>query len=109
MIDSSYFTDLLPAQLRGMKGASTVKIHLHGGLTVLAWQLESAEPGVVLIQAYPLDGSDAKLARESSDMSLEEGPRLAIPYESISHVEVTRETSRRFGFKEAGMLQGSRA
>jgi hypothetical protein len=109
MIDCSYFTDHLPAQLRGMKGASTVRIHLHDGLTVLVRQLENAESGFVLIQAYPLDGSDAQLDRESSDLAIEEGSSLAIPYESISHVEVTHKTSQGLGFEEAGPLQEARA
>lgn len=108
MMDANYFKDRLRAQLAGMDGSSTVKLHLHSGLTVLVWQLDEVESGYVLVQAYPLDGSDAELDSNSCDMTLLSGPRLAIPYESISLVEVTRDKSRTLGFKDSCTSQESR-
>ncbi len=99
MIDQSYFTDKFHEQSRKMKGLFSLRIHLHGGTTVEVSHLESAEPDYVLVQAYPLDGSDAQADKSNNPVIPMNGPRLSIPYESIAFVELTHEKKKGIGFQ----------
>lgn len=96
MIDKTYFETAFAKQRERMDGACTVRLHLHDGSVLELFRIEDVEPGYVLVQAYPLDGSKPKQSKSDEEGlgGLKNGPRLAIPYETIAYVELTREVPK---------------
>ena len=90
-----------------MGGSSTVPLHLHDGSQIHVFRIEGIEKEYVLIQAYPLDGSDSELHRDEEGVGLATGPRLCIGYETIAFVEVTREVPKgKVGFDAERSVTG---
>lgn len=93
MIDADYFRVQLKDQIKRMGRTPTVKMHLIDGASLILFSTEAVEEGYVLVQAYP-EGPTATLKKGSELPSLENGLRLAVPYESIAWMEVTLESQR---------------
>ncbi len=99
MIDSTYFSEHLPEQIRAMSGPATVRVYLQNGQVLEVYKTDRIEVGYVLLQVYPQDGSAAVGSDDPTKIELANGPRFAIPFGSISHVEVTQEIETVVGFQ----------
>jgi hypothetical protein len=109
MVDAEYFQSVFPEQVRGMKQAPTVRLHLHGGNTLLLYTIDHIRPGYLAAHAYaeaPTHGDDVESTNDDALPALRGGLRVAIPYESIVWVELTREEQ---GCREIGFLQTASA
>ena len=91
MFDSQYFTGQFNEQVKQMGGHPTVKLHLHSGDTYDLGKIEGIEPGYILVEVYPPNGSIPVLDQTSDEPRLTNSVRLSISYESIAQVEITKE------------------
>ena len=88
MIDQEYFEKHFQEQRKGIKGTFTVRLHLFDGSKVEVFRIQSAQPGYLLMQAYPREGTTPVPGNE---LDLANGPLLGLPYEAIMYVEQTKE------------------
>jgi hypothetical protein len=104
MFDSEYFSVTLPDQVRRMHGGASAELHLFSGAVYFIAVVEKVTDGYVLLQVYSNDlRPRAELSRDASANEINIGDdKLAVSYESISHVLVTTappESSRKIGFR----------
>jgi hypothetical protein len=106
MFDAEYFSTTLPDQVRRMHGSASAELHLFSGTVYFIAVVEKVADGYVLLQVYSNDLRPRKEAsREESPNEINIGDdRLAVSFESISHVLVTTaapESNRTIGFGSA--------
>ena len=102
MFDAKYFTTDLPDQVRRMVQSATVEVLLHDDRVYQAYRVEDAQAGYVLLEVFPPEGIKPEMDSTSDGWKLANGDRVAIPYESIAHILVTREVASNgpsIGFK----------
>jgi len=93
VFDAKYFTERLREDAREMRSVS-VMVLLDSGARFLVSKLLAAEAGYVVFEVYPIEDGEPvgqnrwleRMRQRGADVQLE---RIAVAYETISHVHVS--------------------
>jgi hypothetical protein len=107
MFDAEFFRTRLPADVRAMERSVTVTVSLLDGSSLYVSRVAAAEPGYVVLEAFPLSGRRAEVRTGWRDADAKGGPpdavdRVAVSYEAISHVATSFDAPKdapRVGFQ----------
>jgi hypothetical protein len=107
MFDADYFRTRLPDDVRAMERSVTVTISLLDGSSLYVSRVAAAEPGYVVLEAYPLSGRRAEVRTGWRDAQTkgepaEEVDRVSVAYEAIAHVAASYQAPKdapRVGFQ----------
>lgn len=91
MFDKEYFDTHIDKQLHELCGA-TVEIHLHNGAVFSLNVIDETFDGHVLLTVFPIPNTkDSRASRRHSGSGEILYDRVALAYESIAYVHLTRE------------------
>jgi hypothetical protein len=101
VLDADFFDQQLKATVARVPGSATVEVALHDGRVYHAYRVDHAGAGYVILEVFPPEGTKVESESTKDGLRLLNSDHVAIPYEAIARVRVTREppsTSAAIGF-----------